>query len=84
MPLEDQQANPEIQLLSEKSVSLFYHALEKINPVNRDIVLLKDIQGLKLQDVARILSLPVGTIKSRSTRARTELSKLLTELKGQN
>jgi RNA polymerase sigma-70 factor, ECF subfamily len=84
MPLEDHQSNPEMQLLSAKSVSLFYRALEKLNPVNRDIVLLKDIQGLKLKDVARILSLPVGTIKSRSTRARIELSKLLTELKGQN
>jgi len=81
---EDQQSNPEMQLLSEKSVSLFYRALEKINPVNRDIVLLKDIQGLKLKDVARIMSLPVGTIKSRSSRARIELSRLLTELKGQN
>lgn len=81
-PTEDVASNPEKQLHQNQSITLLYRALEKINPLNRDIVLLKDIQGLKLKDVAAILSLPVGTIKSRSNRARVELGKLLSDIKG--
>lgn len=55
-PKEDVASNPENQLHQGQSVSLLYSALEKLNPLNRDIVLLKDIQGLKLKDVAIILS----------------------------
>lgn len=82
-PTSDDRGNPENQVRQNESASRLYEALEKLNPMNRDIVLLKEIQGLKLNDVARILGLPVGTIKSRSNRARVELGKYLSDLKGQ-
>jgi RNA polymerase sigma-70 factor (ECF subfamily) len=41
---------------------------------HREVILLKDIQGLKLDEIADLLSEPVGTIKSRSNRARVELA----------
>lgn len=77
----DDSASPEATLDKAQQRGLLYRALAGFSDVNRDIVLLKDIQGLKLDDVAKILKLPVGTIKSRSNRARVKLGKLLTELK---
>ena len=37
--------------------------------------MLKDIQGLTFDEIAELLSVPVGTLKSRSHRARVELAR---------
>lgn len=83
--IPDQVANtetgPETNISRHQERQMLYQALEKISSVNRDILLLKDIQGLKNEDVAAILSLPVGTIKSRSHRARATLGRLLADMK---
>ena len=44
--------------------------------------LLKDIQGLPLEEISGMLDLPLGTVKSRSSRARIELAKAITEITG--
>lgn len=54
---------------------LLYRALDRLTPINREIVLLKEIHGLSLEEVARALDIPVGTAKSRSCRARVELAR---------
>ena len=54
---------------------LLYRAMDKLSDKNREIILLKEIHGLKLEEIAEMLALPVGTIKSRSNRARIELAK---------
>ena len=41
---------------------------------NREMILLKEIQGLKLEEISSMLSLPIGTVKSRCNRARIELA----------
>ncbi len=77
----DRGTNPEQEMDKNQQQQLLYRALATFTEVNRDVVLLKDIQGLSLEEVARILHLPIGTIKSRSNRARIKLGKLLAELK---
>jgi RNA polymerase sigma-70 factor (ECF subfamily) len=47
---------------------------------NREMILLKEIQGLNLQEIADLLGAPLGTIKSRSNRARIELAKTVMSL----
>lgn len=72
--------SPETTVAREQQQRILYQALHEFSATNRDILLLKDIQGLKLEQVAEILSLPVGTVKSRSSRARIELAKKLADL----
>jgi len=72
--------SPESHLGQAQRKELLYQALSEFSATNRDILLLKDIQGLKLEQVAEILSLPVGTVKSRSHRARIELAKRMAAL----
>lgn len=55
--------------------SMIREALDRLSPINREVILLKEIQGLSLEEVAETLGVPVGTVKSRSSRARIELAK---------
>ena len=45
-------------------------AVAALPPAYRDVVELTDIEGMRYEDSARILGVPVGTIKSRLFRAR--------------
>ena len=73
-------ATPEDALLAESRASLLHRAIGKLNPANREIVLLKDIEELTLPAIAARLGLPLGTVKSRSNRARGELAKVVRSL----
>jgi len=78
----DGYAGPETLNSEQQRKKLMYEALDSFSDTNRDILLLKDIQGLKIEEVAEILSLPAGTVKSRSNRARIKLAKMLPALSG--
>jgi RNA polymerase sigma-70 factor, ECF subfamily len=52
-------------------------ALNRLSPEHRTVLVLKDIDGLKYEAMAVILQVPIGTIRSRLHRARTELRELL-------
>jgi RNA polymerase sigma-70 factor (ECF subfamily) len=46
-------------------------ALDLLDAHDREILVLKDVQGLSYDEIAEILGLPMGTVKSRISRART-------------
>jgi RNA polymerase sigma-70 factor (ECF subfamily) len=52
-------------------------AMERLSPEHREVLVLKDIEGLKYEEIAEILDVPIGTIRSRLHRARLELRDLL-------
>jgi len=51
--------------------------------LNREIILLKDIQGLAFEEISAVLNVPLGTVKSRSNRARLDLARRLAFLRGE-
>jgi len=59
---------------------LLRRALDGMSAINREMILLKDIQGLKQREIADLLSIPLGTVKARSNRARTELAERMLDL----
>ncbi len=73
---------PEDNLISSTRQRLVHRALQKLSEINREIIVLKDIQGLPLEEISGMLDLPLGTVKSRSSRARIELAKAVTDLGG--
>jgi RNA polymerase sigma-70 factor (ECF subfamily) len=75
--LPDPAPGPETRALEAARRRLLYRALEEVSDHHREMILLKDIQGLKLEEIARMLSLPLGTVKSRSMRARLELAEVV-------
>ena len=69
-----QDRNPEEQALADSRRGLLYRALRRLTRLNREIILMKEIQGLSLEEIAAVLKIPLGTVKSRSHRARLELA----------
>ena len=74
------EASPEESLIADVRRALLHRALATLTATNRDIVILKDIQQLRLSDISTRLGLPLGTVKSRSNRARLELAKAVRSL----
>jgi RNA polymerase sigma-70 factor (ECF subfamily) len=73
-------ASPEQSVLEDARRSLLHRALATLTVTSRQIVLLKDIQELQLVEISTRLGLPLGTVKSRSNRARSELAKAVRSL----
>ncbi len=63
---------------------LVYHCLRGMPREFSFIVLLRDLQGFEYQEIAEVLNVPLGTVKSRLARAREELRRVLSRelLKG--
>ena len=67
--------SPEDASLEEARHGLLYRAIARLGEKNREMILLREIQELKLEEIAEMLALPLGTVKSRSHRARLALAK---------
>ena len=52
-------------------------ALAKLSPELRETVILRDLEELEYREVAQILNVPEGTVKSRLNRGRAELARIL-------
>jgi len=56
---------------------LIQKALNKVKPVYREVVILRDIEEFSYEEIAEITDLSIGTVKSRINRGRNQLQKLL-------
>ena len=70
-------ASPEETMIASARRALLYRALDTLTGANREIVVLKDLEQLPLSAISTRLGLPLGTVKSRSNRARVELAKAM-------
>ncbi|MGH9673545.1 MAG: RNA polymerase sigma factor [Bryobacteraceae bacterium] len=52
-------------------------ALQKLSPELREAVVLRDIEELEYREIAQVLNVPEGTVKSRLNRGRAELARIL-------
>lgn len=66
--------SPESALSASRDRHVVWSALKSLGRLSREMILLKEIQGLTFQEIAATLRVPVGTVKSRSNRARLELA----------
>jgi RNA polymerase sigma-70 factor (ECF subfamily) len=67
---------------AESRRRLVYRALQALSEINREMILLKDVQGLALEEIASMLNVPLGTVKSRTNRARLELARAVMAIEG--
>ncbi len=71
--------SPYDQTLDNENRSLIERALARINPVFRTAVVLRDIQNLSYEEIAEILQISLGTVKSRILRGREALRREITQ-----
>jgi RNA polymerase sigma-70 factor (ECF subfamily) len=82
LDLPSQLANQEQQLGAKQVDHLVHSEILRIPPILRDVMLLYDVQGLPMPDVAARLGISVSATKSRLMRGRKELRSRLTECRG--
>jgi RNA polymerase sigma-70 factor (ECF subfamily) len=73
---------PDEALYDSSRKQLVHRGIQSLGELNREIIVLKDIQGLSLEEIAKMLEIPLGTVKSRCSRARLELARKLATLTG--
>jgi RNA polymerase sigma-70 factor (ECF subfamily) len=75
LDLASSDLHPDEEWRRNRKRDLVHRALDRLSRINREIVILKEIQGQSLETIASFLNLPLGTVKSRSHRARIELAR---------
>jgi RNA polymerase sigma-70 factor (ECF subfamily) len=81
---QDPGRSPYDLALDGETRTLIEHALTQINPLFRTAVVLRDIQNLSYEEIAEILQISLGTVKSRIVRGREALRRELTHKPSQD
>ncbi len=75
--IPDEQYRPDVATDSIIKDEIIQDALTKVSVAYRNVVILRDVQGLSYEEIAEITGISVGTVKSRINRGRLQLQKLL-------
>ena len=70
-------SNPSTRLERAERESLVQNALDKLSADHRVVVVMKEFDGLRYEEIAAALDVPIGTVRSRLHRARGELKDAL-------
>jgi RNA polymerase sigma-70 factor (ECF subfamily) len=71
--------SPEDIFMLQQDRELIKGAINSLNEIHREVVVLRYYQDLKLDEISLVLSIPLGTVKSRLSNALHNLKKLLVE-----
>jgi RNA polymerase sigma factor (sigma-70 family) len=66
-------STPEAELISRADAESLMAGIDSLPPEFREVLVLRDIQGLNYQEIAQVTSVPLGTVMSRLARARRRL-----------
>lgn len=77
LQVPDKRPTPEEVFASREEEIAIQKALERLSSDHRSIVVLRDIEGFAYNEIADILGVSVGTVKSRLARARADLKQVL-------
>ena len=77
LSVPDAQPGPEQQAMTNETKIELARAMEQLSPEHREILQLRVVEDLQYEQIADILGVRVGTVKSRLARARLALRKIL-------
>jgi RNA polymerase sigma-70 factor (ECF subfamily) len=70
-------ARTDAMLAGREASELLQAALDKLSPDLRETVILRDMEEMEYREIAEVLKVPEGTVKSRLNRGRAELARIL-------
>ena len=86
LPAAEQKASPQAEptnhVESRERREILQLALDKLSPDLREAVILRDLHDLDYEEIAQVLGVPQGTVKSRINRGRLELGRVLKRMEG--
>ena len=74
-------ARPDHAVAGREASEILQATLQKLSPDLREAVILRDLQEMEYREIADVLQIPEGTVKSRINRGRAELARLLRKQK---
>ena len=74
--------NPELQVLASADKATVHRALEELPDMFREVLVLREIEGMSYKEIADVASVSIGTVMSRLARARTRLRQALLVVPG--
>jgi len=86
LPEAEQKPSPQMEptgeVESRERRETLQLALDKLSPDLREAVILRDLHDLDYEEIALVLKVPQGTVKSRINRGRLELGRVLKRMEG--
>lgn len=78
--IPDETTSPESDTNTLITDKIIQKAIDKLSPKFKQVIILRDIQGFSYEEIAEIVNIPLGTVKSRVNRARLKLQEDLKDL----
>ena len=75
--IEDETSDIWLSIDEEEIKRMIEEGMKKLKPWERAIIELRDIKNLNYDEIAEVLGIPMGTVKSRLNRARNHLKKII-------
>jgi RNA polymerase sigma-70 factor (ECF subfamily) len=75
--------HPEAAMLRQDARESFRRMLDRLPPEFREVIVLRELQGLSYKEIGEVAGVPVGTVMSRLSRARDRLQEALREAAGE-
>ncbi len=75
----DQRSTAEVQLLAHEEVETVWRTVRRLSPNQREVFVLRFAEDLGLDEIAKLLDVEVGTVKSHLSRALSSVRKRLEE-----
>jgi RNA polymerase sigma-70 factor (ECF subfamily) len=73
----DESLNPEFLAIRKCDETIVRQALEELPPQLREVIVLRELEGLSYQEIAAVTEVPIGTVMSRLSRGRQQLQRRL-------
>jgi len=80
---DDKIPNPHRRVEQAEASRFLKDGLQSLAPELKEAIILRDLEGMAYNDMADLLNVPEGTVKSRINRGRLELAKLLVKRRSQ-
>ncbi len=61
---------------------LVWRGINRLNPMERNLIILREIEGFSYEEIAEIENISIGTVKSRLNRVRIKLAEIILNLEG--
>ncbi|MEM6456943.1 MAG: sigma-70 family RNA polymerase sigma factor [Acidobacteriota bacterium] len=84
LQIADPSRGPEEHALAHDAARQVARALRQVKPVFREAVVLRDLEELRYEEIAEVLQIRIGTVRSRIARGRDQLRRILAADDGAN
>jgi RNA polymerase sigma-70 factor (ECF subfamily) len=73
----DTELDPESLVIQQQAVERVHRALAALPPDFREVMVLRELEGMSYKEIALVVNVPIGTVMSRLARARERLLPIL-------